>query len=339
MKNIHKSDLRKQNGSNEATKDIFTSLQNSKKKNKYNFKNKHPTKDREKPHTSTEYSKDKTKKVFQKMQTNTDKRKHKKKNKKEASIAKKDKKSEVKKSIESEHAERKIKNVKKRNKKKLKQLHTKPEVQQVESKKILKFNNHRIKLNRLEQILTNKSQVKQAAKPLTLRDKMMMQLRASRFRFINETLYNNSSSQSNRYFKEEPDDFRAYHDGYKQQLEQWPVNPLDVIISSIKKMFVYFNSKKRKLYKFEYYIFFYNCRPTDNVIADFGCGEARLASSVPHKVHSFDFIALNDNVKACDMAHTPLLANSVHAVVFCLSLMGTNLEDYIIEANRVLKNK
>lgn len=82
-----------------------------------------------------------------------------------------------------------------------------------------------------------------------------------------------------------------------------------------------------------------NYRPTDNVIADFGCGEALLAASVPHKVHSFDFIAVNDTVKACDMAHTPLLANSVHVVVFCLSLMGSNLSDYIIEANRVLKNK
>jgi len=75
------------------------------------------------------------------------------------------------------------------------------------------------------------------------------------------------------------------------------------------------------------------------VIADFGCGEARLATLVSQKVHSFDLIALNDKVQACDMAHTPLLAHSVHVVVFCLSLMGTNLNDYIIEANRVLKDE
>ncbi|RLU26956.1 hypothetical protein DMN91_000755 [Ooceraea biroi] len=194
--------------------------------------------------------------------------------------------------------------------------------QQTKSEKVLKLNKHKIKLNRLEELLNNKSQNKsqqskhkmREEQSLTLRDRMMTQLRASRFRFINETLYSNDSAHSKRYFKEDPKSFKAYHDGYKQQLEQWPINPIDIIISSITKM------------------------PATNVIADFGCGEARLAVSVPHKVHSFDFVALNDKVQACDMAHTPLLAHSVDVVVFCLSLMGTNLNDYITEANRVLKN-
>lgn len=74
--------------------------------------------------------------------------------------------------------------------------------------------------------------------PETLRERMMAQLRASRFRFLNETLYNNESSESKKYFKEDPDAFTAYHNGYRQQVEQWPVNPLDVVISAIKKMFV-----------------------------------------------------------------------------------------------------
>nr|KAG5697772.1 hypothetical protein BaRGS_026729 [Batillaria attramentaria] len=34
----------------------------------------------------------------------------------------------------------------------------------------------------------------------------------------------------------------------------------------------------------------------------------------------------------------PLASGSVDAAVFCLSLMGTNLSDYLCEANRVLKN-
>lgn len=80
-------------------------------------------------------------------------------------------------------------------------------------------------------------------------------------------------------------------------------------------------------------------RPKEYIIADFGCGVAKLAASVNHKVHSFDFVSLNDNVTVCDMAHTPLLTNGVHVVVFCLSLMGTNLKDYIVEANRVLKKE
>lgn len=77
--------------------------------------------------------------------------------------------------------------------------------------------------------------------------------------------------------------------------------------------------------------------PNDYIIADFGCGEAMLAASIQQKTHSFDLISVNEKVQACDMSHTPLLTNSVHIVVFCLSLMGTNLGDYILEANRVLK--
>ncbi|XP_043672952.1 ribosomal RNA-processing protein 8 [Vespula pensylvanica] len=160
-----------------------------------------------------------------------------------------------------------------------------------------------------------KSEVKQKKikEILPLRERMMMKLKASRFRYLNETLYNNTSIQSKKYFKEDPDSFIAYHDGYKQQVAQWPLNPLDVIIASIKNM------------------------PNDYIIADFGCGEAMLATSIQQKTHSFDLISVNERVQACDMSHTPLLRNSVHIVVFCLSLMGTNLGDYILEANRVLK--
>lgn len=54
------------------------------------------------------------------------------------------------------------------------------------------------------------------------------------------------------------------------------------------------------------------------------------------KVHSFDLVSPNERVTACDMAHVPLEDASVHVVVFCLSLMGTNLADFLREAHRVL---
>jgi hypothetical protein len=38
-------------------------------------------------------------------------------------------------------------------------------------------------------------------------------------------------------------------------------------------------------------------------IADFGCGEARLAASVNNRVHSFDLVAQNERVIAADMAN------------------------------------
>ena len=78
--------------------------------------------------------------------------------------------------------------------------------------------------------------------------------------------------------------------------------------------------------------------PAGTVLADFGCGEARLAESLPNlKVHSLDLVALKPGVVACDMAHTPLLMGSLDVAVFCLSLMGKNLNDFVLEANRVLK--
>lgn len=78
-------------------------------------------------------------------------------------------------------------------------------------------------------------------------------------------------------------------------------------------------------------------RPKDQVIADFGCGDAKLEESVSNKVYSLDLVTTKSNVIACDMAKTPLKTGTVNVVVFCLSLMGTNLRDFLVEANRVLK--
>lgn len=80
-------------------------------------------------------------------------------------------------------------------------------------------------------------------------------------------------------------------------------------------------------------------RPKTIVVADFGCGEGRLARSISQKTYSLDLVANRDEIIACDMAKTPLETNSIDVAVYCLSLMGTNLKDFFLEANRVLKNK
>ena len=61
------------------------------------------------------------------------------------------------------------------------------------------------------------------------------------------------------------------------------------------------------------------------------------SQSVKQKVYSFDLISNNPLVTAADIAHVPLDDSSVDIVVFCLSLMGTNIGDFILEANRILK--
>jgi ubiquinone/menaquinone biosynthesis C-methylase UbiE len=74
-------------------------------------------------------------------------------------------------------------------------------------------------------------------------------------------------------------------------------------------------------------------------IGDFGCGEAKLAEAVSdrHTVYSFDHIAINNNVIACDMAQVPLDDETLDVAIFSLSLMGSNFTDYLREAYRTLK--
>ncbi|XP_031334744.1 ribosomal RNA-processing protein 8 isoform X2 [Photinus pyralis] len=149
---------------------------------------------------------------------------------------------------------------------------------------------------------------------LPLHERMVEKLKAARFRYLNEQMYTNTGKEAKQYFDGDINAYKAYHDGYRLQVSRWPINPIDIIISKVKKL-------DRKL-----------------VVADFGCGDAKLAKSVPHKVHSFDLVATDDTVTACDMAHVPLTNDSVDVIVFCLSLMGTNLKEYFMEAKRVLKN-
>lgn len=70
-----------------------------------------------------------------------------------------------------------------------------------------------------------------------------------------------------------------------------------------------------------------------------GCGEAQLASRLTNKVHSFDLVKHNDNITVADISNVPLDKNSVDVVVFSLSLMGTNFEDFLKEGSRIVKLK
>ncbi|KAF4085854.1 hypothetical protein AMELA_G00099830 [Ameiurus melas] len=145
-----------------------------------------------------------------------------------------------------------------------------------------------------------------------LRLRMEKRLQSARFRYINELLYTSTSGEAKRIFTQDPDAFRIYHTGYTEQVKHWPANPVDSIISYIRH------------------------RSPSLVIADFGCGDCKIAQSVKNKVHCFDLVPICDLVTACDMANVPLSDSTVDIAVFCLSLMGTNLADFLAEANRVL---
>lgn len=79
-------------------------------------------------------------------------------------------------------------------------------------------------------------QVPNVTKPTNFRDKLVDSLKGSRFRFINEQLYRTTGTEAKRLFQEDPSAFQAYHEGYRHQIVQWSVNPLDRIIKSFSKL-------------------------------------------------------------------------------------------------------
>jgi hypothetical protein len=143
-----------------------------------------------------------------------------------------------------------------------------------------------------EEVLSRSTQLKQTSSFTKLQDQMKEKLEGARFRWLNEQLYTTPSSASTVMFDQEPELFdlvskvlqlfcnsHQYHKGFRRQVAKWPTNPVDVFVSYIK-------SKSPKL-----------------VIGDFGCGEAKIAQSVPNTVHSFDLFSPNKFVTKCDISH------------------------------------
>lgn len=104
------------------------------------------------------------------------------------------------------------------------------------NKKLIKIEQLREKLKRnLKEEVSSPVKVK-VKKEKSLRERMLERLKSARFRFINEEMYKSSGTSAQKVFTNNPDSFKAYHDGYRQQVKRWPLNPLDNIIKAIKKL-------------------------------------------------------------------------------------------------------
>ncbi|MCA6604962.1 MAG: DEAD/DEAH box helicase [Pseudanabaena sp. M007S1SP1A06QC] len=136
------------------------------------------------------------------------------------------------------------------------------------------------------------------------------------FSTLNARWNNAHSSTTNERLRNNPEEWCFYHTRMDEIETNWQLNPREECIKHLKLNL-----------------------PAGSVIGDFGCGQAKLAEALKeiHTVHSFDHIAINRNVIACDMSHTPLNDDTLDASIFSLSLMGTNIKDYILEAYRTLK--
>ncbi|OQR97009.1 ribosomal RNA-processing protein [Achlya hypogyna] len=162
-----------------------------------------------------------------------------------------------------------------------------------------------------KQVVTKPAGKKQAGLS-AMQEQMKRRLEGGKFRMLNEQLYTTTGVEAFEEFQAEPELFDTYHEGFREMAEKWPLNPLDTFIAYVKSH-------------------------PKAVVADFGCGDARLAASVPNKVHSFDLVSRNEAVTACNIANVPLPDESVDIAVYCLALMGTTLVEYLLEGRRVLK--
>lgn len=140
---------------------------------------------------------------------------------------------------------------------------------------------------------------------MSLEKKLMKRLEGGKFRMLNDRMYHGRGLKKK--------DLRLYHELYDLQVKRWPVNPLDIIIGKIKE------------------------RGGDMVIADIGCGDARIAREFENVI-SLDLYPSKKEIVQCDMSRRiPLDDKSVDIAVCCLSMMVENIAVPTKEINRILK--
>jgi hypothetical protein len=133
------------------------------------------------------------------------------------------------------------------------------------------------------------------------------------FAKLNNRWYASDSTKTHDRLANNPEEWAHYHTLYRQLRETWPVVPYKEELNWLLARDGY-------------------------VVGDFGCGEALIAAEAGnnHTIHSFDHVAIDKRVIACDIAHVPLEDESLDVAIFCLSLMGSNFTEYIREAHRCL---
>ena len=134
------------------------------------------------------------------------------------------------------------------------------------------------------------------------------------FSRMNREWNNSKSITTHEKIKKNPDLWKHYHQMFEENKKKWTVVPTTELVRFFKS---------REGYE----------------IGDFGCGKAILHEQLSnkHTIHSFDHYAYNQYVTACDISKTTLNDKQLDFAVFSLSMMGSNIADYIIEANRTLK--
>lgn len=203
--------------------------------------------------------------------------------------------------------------------------------------------------------LSETATVQEPTKLTPMQSAMRQKLISARFRHLNQTLYTEPSTKAMELFDQSPEMFEDYHAGFRQQVSVWPENPLDKFIVAIRR-----RGKTKPPVQFKPYRRKANSKlihpPKDDgvalprsngtsVIADLGCGDARLAHTLAVsgdvevlnlKLHSFDLHSPSKYVTKADISNLPLKDDSVDVAILCLALMGTNWISFVEEAHRIL---
>lgn len=132
------------------------------------------------------------------------------------------------------------------------------------------------------------------------------------FERLNQKINTEKSETTHLRLLENPEEWLEYHRQYREARKNWSTIPYQEWVKRLKIL-----SPRLE-------------------IGDFGCGEAKIQEEIGERIHSFDHVAINENVIPCDIASVPLDEGSLDVVIFSLSLMGKNWPDYIREARRCL---
>lgn len=134
------------------------------------------------------------------------------------------------------------------------------------------------------------------------------------FSALNRKWNTGKSENTHKRLQKNNEEWVHYHELYREARESWVKTPYKELIN--------YYGKRDGL-----------------VIGDFGSGEAKISEALKdkHKVHSFDHVAINEDVIECDITKTPLEDECLDVAIFSLALMGSNFKDYIKEAHRTLK--
>ena len=129
-----------------------------------------------------------------------------------------------------------------------------------------------------------------------------------------------NSHNLNTYFKEHPEKWEEYHQISKENEESFPED--DIPRNKMIRYLETLPGKKKK------------------VIADLGCGYAEINQHFKDnnrfEFYNFDHHSSNDLVISRDIKKTELEDYSVDVAILSLAMWGSNCEDYLKEAYRIL---